>query len=305
VRVIIAGGTGFLGSALSDRLRHAGHEVALLTRRYRTNASDQVQWRPDGTTGPWADALRGAKVVVNLAGEDIAGGRWTAARKSALRQSRLLPTRSLVSAMKQLAEPELTLVNVSGINYYGDRDDEIVTEATPAGSDFLARLCIDWEREAEQAATQARVVILRSAPVLHPSGGALARMLFPFRLGVGGRLGSGKQYFPWIHLDDWVSLVVWAIATPEARGAFNATAPTPATNAEFTQALGRALHRPAVIPVPAFGLRLALGELAEILLTGQRAIPARAQEMGFRFRFTQIDGALEDLVATAKAVAFR
>jgi uncharacterized protein (TIGR01777 family) len=296
VKVIIAGGTGFLGSAVRARLHQAGHEVVLLTRRPRPDARDQVQWQPDGTSGPWAHALQGAHVIVNLAGEDIAGGRWTAARESVLRQSRLLPTRSLVAAMQQLAEPTPALVNVSGINYYGDRGDETVTEATPAGSDFLAQLCIDWEREAEQAAAKARVVILRSAPVLHPSGGALARMLLPFRLGVGGRLGSGKQYFPWIHRDDWVSLVSWTIDTPDARGAFNATAPTPATNAAFTRALGRALHRPAVIPVPAFGLRLVLGELAEILLTGQRAIPARAQEMGFRFRFSDIDEALRDMM---------
>ena len=296
MQVIIAGGSGFLGGALSKRLQAEGHQVAILTRRPRPGAADQIQWQPDGTAGVWADALTGADAIVNLAGEGIADARWTEERKTALRQSRLLSTRSLVTAIQRLAKPPGVLVNASGIGYYGDRGAQTVTETTPAGDDFLARLCVDWEREAEQASTMTRVAILRSAPVLHPSGGALSRMLLPFRLGLGGRLGSGAQYFPWIHRDDWVSFALWMVRTADARGAFNATAPAPVTNAEFTRALGKALRRPALIPVPAFGLRLVLGELGKTLLIGQRAIPARAQEMGFTFRFPQIDVALSNLL---------
>jgi uncharacterized protein len=202
--------------------------------------------------------------------------------------------------MRGLPSPPAVLISASGIDYYGPRRDHIVTETTPAGSVFLSRLCVAWEQEAEQASSIARVGIVRSAPVLHASGGVLARMLLPFRFGVGGKLGTGAQYFPWIHLDDWVSLVLWVASSREARGAFNATAPTPITNAEFTRALGRALHRPTIVPVPAFGLRLAVGELADTLLGGQRAIPARAQEMGFTFRFPEIDAALADLFAPAR-----
>jgi uncharacterized protein len=296
VRIIVAGGSGFLGRALQERLGEAGHTVLTLTRRPTSGDSTQIQWQPDGTAGPWTNALSGADAVVNLGGEGIADARWSAARKKALRESRLFSTKSLVAAMQRVSNPPPVFVSASGIGYYGDRGDEIVTEGTPAGSDFLANLCVEWEREAEQASTLARVAILRSGLVLHPSGGALARMLLPFRLGLGGRLGSGRQYLPWIHLDDWTRLAEWSLTTSAARGAFNVTAPAPATNAQFTRALGQALNRPTVIPVPAFALRLALGELADTLLTGQRAIPARAQQLGFTFRFPEIEAALRDLL---------
>lgn len=296
MRIILAGGSGFLGSALAARCRAEGHDTRILTRSPEGMAPDQIQWQPDGTAGSWAEALNGADVIVNLAGEGIADGRWTAARKNAIRQSRLLSTRSLVTAIRRLTTPPALLVNASGVGYYGDRGAEPVTETTSAGRDFLAELCVEWEREAEQASSIARVAILRNGLVLHPSGGALARMLLPFRVGLGGRLGSGDQYLPWIHLDDWVDLVRWLMVNPDARGAFNVTAPGPVTNAAFTRALGRALHRPTIIPVPVFALRLLFGELADTLLTGQRAIPLRAQEMGFPFRFAHIDDALRDLL---------
>jgi uncharacterized protein len=293
MRILIAGGTGFLGAALQDHLRRLGHTVTVLTRRPR--AAGQQAWTPDGSTGPWIAALDGTDAVVNLAGEGIADARWTATRKGALRSSRLLPTRSLVAAIRGAQHPP-ALLNASGVGYYGDRGGELVTEDTAAGTDFLADLCVEWEREAEQASSAARVVCLRNGLVMHPSGGALQKMRLPFRLGVGGPLGSGTQYLPWIHLSDWLALVTWLMATPEARGAFNVTAPSPATNAEFTRALGRAVRRPAFFPVPAFALRLALGELADTLLTGQRAVPARALAMGFTFRFSDIEPALHDLL---------
>jgi uncharacterized protein (TIGR01777 family) len=293
MRIVIAGGTGFLGQALRDHLQRLGHTTVVLTRKPQT--STQVAWSPDGTSGPWAAALGGANAVVNLSGEGIADARWNAARKAALRASRVLPTRSLVAAIGGLARPP-ALLNASGVGYYGDRGAELVTEDTSAGDDFLAGLCVEWEREAEQAAAHTRVVVLRNGLVMHPSGGALKKMLLPFRLGAGGPLGPGTQYLPWIHLVDWVEMITWLIQQPDARGPFNVTAPSPATNADFTRALGRAVNRPAVIPVPAFALRLALGELADTLLTGQRAIPARATTSGFSFRFSEIGSALNNLL---------
>ena len=295
MRIVLAGGTGFLGRAVRGRLQRDGHDVTVLTRRPDAADPDQRPWSPDGTVGPWAAEVQGADAIVNLAGEGIGDRRWNAARKKALVDSRVLATRSLVAALRQVASPPPVLINASGVGYYGDRGDEVVTEATRHGDDFLAHLCLDWEREAEQASATSRVVIVRSALVLHPDGGALAQMLTPFRFGVGGPVGSGRQYMPWIHLDDWVSLVVWLLTTREARGAFNAVAPTPVTNRAFSHALGRALHRPSFMPVPAFALRVLFGELADSLLTGQRAIPARALELGFTFRFEQLDAALRDL----------
>ena len=296
MQVILAGGSGFLGRALHQRLRRDRHAVAVLTRRPRTGVPEDLAWIPDGSAGSWAHALNGADAVVNLAGEGIADRRWTAERKRALRDSRLLATRSLVAAMRQVERPPRVLINASGIGYYGARGDEVVTEATPPGVDFLAQLCVDWESEAHAAAELARVVVIRNGLVLHTSGGALAKMLLPFRLGLGGPLGSGTQYFPWIHLDDWLDLVMWLMADQRASGPFNGTAPNPVTNADFTRALGHALSRPAVIPVPGFGLRIALGELASSLLSGQRAVPGRALEMGFEFRYPEIESALANLL---------
>ena len=293
MRIVIAGGSGFLGRALQVHLLTLGHTSTVLTRRSRT--PEQVTWTPDGTAGPWAAALDGADAVVNLSGEGIADARWTSARKAALRSSRLLSTRSLVTAIRGLSTPP-ALLNASGVGYYGDRGAELVTEEAPAGHDFLAELCVEWEAEAECAAAHTRVAVLRNGVVLHPADGALKKMLLPFRLGAGGPLGSGAQYLPWIHLADWVELITWLLQQPGARGAFNVTAPSPATNADFTRALGRAVNRPAFIPVPAFALRLALGELADTLLTGQKAVPARAIAMGFSFRFAEIEPALRDLL---------
>jgi uncharacterized protein (TIGR01777 family) len=296
MKILIAGGTGFLGSALRRELRRAGHDLRVLTRRARPDALDAVEWLPDGTVGAWARAIDDADVVVNLAGVSLADARWTEARKKTLRDSRILSTRSLVLAVQQARRPPAVFVSVSGTGYYGDRGSQLVTEDTPAGDDFLARLCVDWEREAEYASDVTRVVILRNGAVLDPSGGALKKMLLPFRLGLGGPLGSGTQYFPWIHLEDWTALAMALITNNNTRGVFNATAPTPTTNGAFTRAFGHALGRPTILPVPAFGLRTVFGELAEMLLTGQRAIPQRAERLGFTFRFREIEPALRDLL---------
>ena len=293
--IVIAGGTGFLGRALQSHLRAAGHEVRVLTREPPSN-QNEVQWRPDGNSGPWASTLENADAVVNLSGAGIADARWSKARKELLHSSRILPTRSLVAAITRASRPPRALVNASGVGYYGDRGSELVTEETPAGHDFLANLCIEWEREAQHAAATTRVILTRNGVVLDASGGALGKMLLPFRLGLGGPLGSGTQYFPWIHIEDWLALVTALITRADVAGPLNATAPTPATNAVFTRALGRALGRPTVIPVPGFALRAALGELADTLLTGQRAIPKRAQEMGLTFRYPEIEPALRSLL---------
>jgi uncharacterized protein (TIGR01777 family) len=295
VRVLVAGGSGFLGRALQLALRAHGHSVAWLTRTPRPGATDQIPWTPDGTAGAWTHGLDGVDALVNLAGEGIADRRWTAARKQILRNSRILSTRSLVAALRRLSRPPAVFVSGSAVGYYGARGDEPITEASPPGTDFLANLCAEWEREAEQAATVTRVATIRTGLVLHPEGGALRSMLPPFRLGIGGRLSLGTQFMPWIHRTDWAALVEWIINTETAHGAFNGTAPAPVTNAEFTRALGRVLQRPTIFPVPAVALRVMFGELADSLLTGQFAIPARAESMGFRFTFRRLEEALADL----------
>jgi uncharacterized protein (TIGR01777 family) len=233
---------------------------------------------------------------VNLAGEGIADKRWTAKRKVALRESRLRATGSLVAALGELAAPPLAFLSASGVGYYGPTGDEPITEAAPPGDDFLARLSADWEAAAAQAAARSRLVLLRTGLVLGREG-ALARMLLPFKLGLGGRLGHGRQWMPWIAVDDWVGLVMALIGDARAAGPFNLSAPHPVTNAEFTRALARALHRPTLFAVPGVALRLALGELSAALLTGQRAVPAKAEALGFAFTHPRIETALAAAVS--------
>jgi uncharacterized protein (TIGR01777 family) len=312
--VVLAGGSGFLGRALARRLQRLGHDILTLTRHPHPDRPRELVWHPDGTAGPWAIALDKADFVVNLAGEGIGRRRWTATRKAALRDSRLLATRSLVQALAHAPIRPRLLVSISAIGYYGPHDDEAVTEDTPVGADFLARLAGDWEAEAARAGTTSTsVALVRTGLVLDTGGGALAEMLLPFRLGVGGPMGSGKQFMSWIHLHDWVELVIFVMnewqaeqraATARPPGelpasgrvtAWNATAPNPVTNREFARALGRALRRPAVLPAPAFALRILLGELADALLTGARVLPARAERGGFQFAFPTLDEALRQL----------
>jgi uncharacterized protein (TIGR01777 family) len=296
MRIVIAGGTGFLGARLADSLAGAAADVVVLTRRSaaRQGKHRQVRWDPDGTAGPWAAEVNGAAAVINLAGESIAGERWSADHKDRILQSRVRATRSLAAAIRQAATPPDVFLSGSAVGYYGMLDDHPVTETSPPGSDFLARVCVEWEKEAGAAADLTRVVLLRTGLVLAKDGGALPEMLLPFKLGAGGPVGSGRQYWPWIHRDDWIGLVSFAIATGSIVGPLNMTAPEPVTNREFASALGRAMHRPAFMPAPAFALRLMLGEMADaLLLSGQRAIPAKAQKEHYAFRYSRVDDALQ------------
>jgi hypothetical protein len=305
MRIVIAGGSGFLGRSLTDALMAAGHRVQVLTRRPGHNAAlrqdrtfERITWIPDGTAGPWSAACSGADVVVNLAGESIGTGRWTRARKAQLRGSRLLATRSLARFVAESEQPPATFISASAIGFYGDRGDDALAEDAGPGEDFLAKLAVAWEHDAMAAQSdRTRVVLLRSGIVLDPREGALARMLTPFQLFAGGPFGSGRQYMSWIHRDDWVSLVRWAMETTDLRGPLNLTAPNPVTNRDFAEALGRALHRPAVVPVPGIALKLLLGEMAgPLLLFSQRVVPAKALERGFRFAYLTLDQALADLL---------
>ncbi len=303
MKIVIAGGTGFLGRPLTDALAHDGHDVVILSRGQNGNRAGvrAVMWNPNGETGPWATEIDGAGAVVNLAGESIAAKRWTPAQKAVIVDSRLQATRSLVAAIRGAAAPPAVFVSGSAVGFYGPLGSAITTESGPAGSDFLANVATQWEHEAMRAASdRTRIVCIRTGIVLERDGGALPQMLPPFWFGAGGPVGSGRQYWPWIHRDDWVALVQWAIATPSVSGAVNATAPHPVTNTEFARALGRAMHRPAFMPAPAFALKLLLGEMAEgLLLSGQNAVPAKAERAGFSFRYPDVNDALRAIFARA------
>ncbi len=303
MRVAVTGGTGLIGSALVRALRARGDEVVALTRdagRARTVLGDQVElrlWPAPEQAPPPAEALEGAGAVVHLLGEPVAQ-RWSEAAKREIRDSRVLATRSLVAGLMALGgerRPKL-LVSQSATGYYGARGEEPLDESARPGGDFLAGVTVAWEREALAAEPAMRVAVTRTGVVLSPSGGALAKMLPPFRLGVGGPVARGRQYVSWIHLDDVVGGLVQCLDQPSASGPINLTSPNPVTNAELSRTLGRVLHRPAVVPVPGAALRLMYGEMASIILTGQRVIPKRLRELGYRFRFTELEPALRDIL---------
>jgi uncharacterized protein (TIGR01777 family) len=301
MKIVVAGGTGFLGRPLVRSLAASGDEVVVLTRTApATPLSDArfVSWTPDGGTGDWASELEAAAAVVNLAGASIAARRWTRAQKDRILQSRLLATRSLVAALRGVPHAPGVFISGSAVGYYGPLGDELVTEEHAAGTDFLAGVCRQWEAEAMRAADVTRVVCVRTGLALERDGGALPRLLPLFWIGAGGPLGSGRQYWPWIHRQDWVALIRWTITNAAARGPINATAPSPVTNREFASTLGRVMRRPALLPAPAFAMRLVLGEMADaLLLSGQRAIPAGAERLGFSFQFTRLEDALGVMLA--------
>lgn len=297
MKVLVTGSTGLVGTAVGNELAREGHTVCRLIRPVSTVAGGakegfDVAWNP--ATGQLGGAGVGADAVVNLAGASIAGGRWTKARKQLLRTSRIDTTRALVGALAKMNARPRVLVSASAIGIYGDRGDERLTEESEPGTDFLAGLAQDWEAEALKAeALGIRVVLTRFGIVLARHGGALAKMLLPFKLGVGGSLGSGKQWMSWITLEDVVGAVRFAIENGSVRGAVNVVAPQPVQNAEFTQALAKALRRPGLFPAPTFVLRLALGEMADaLLLSSQRVSTQKLQGLGYQFRFPELPSAL-------------
>jgi uncharacterized protein (TIGR01777 family) len=288
VKIVVAGGTGFIGEPLVRRLMARGHEVAVLTRSPAKVRS--------GRAAPWsgvASEIAGAEVVINLAGENVGAGRWTAERKRRIVDSRVGSTRELVESMRSDPHQRRTFISASAVGYYGPRGDELLDESAPAGEGFLADVVRQWEEATRGAENIARVVILRFGVVLAGEGGALQKMMLPFRLGVGGPIGSGRQWMSWVDREDVLRAMEWAMDRPAVRGVYNITAPNPVINRDFARALGRALRRPALLPTPAFALRLIFGQMAdEVLLSGQRVAPARATIEGFAFEYPTIDAAL-------------
>lgn len=297
MRVTLTGATGLIGSRIVAALKARGDEVTVLSRdpdRARDRLGvEAARWDPESEGAPPA-ALAGRDGVVHLAGENV-GQRWTTAAKERILASRERGTRNLVQGILDAEPPPAVLVCASGANFYGPRGDEPVDETHPPGSDWLAGVCVRWESQADAAKKPGtRVVKVRTGVVLDAEGGALARMLPPFKAGIAGPIGGGRQYMPWIHLDDLVGLYLAALDTPSFAGPINASAPTPVTNKEFSRALGQALHRPAVAPIPAFTIKLMYGEMAQIVLDGVRMVPARAAELGYEFAYTDLDEALRD-----------
>jgi uncharacterized protein (TIGR01777 family) len=297
MKALVTGATGFVGQALVRRLERP----VVLTRdppraRVVLGAEAEVRsWDPERPLGQ--ELFDGVEAVFHLAGEPVAEGRWDQKKKERIRSSRVVGTRRIVEAMRRSVRPPRVFVCASAIGYYGDRADEPLDEAATTGKGFLAEVCRSWEEEAMRAASfGTRVVALRIGLVLGPGGGALKRMLFPFKLGLGGRLGSGRQWMSWIHLDDLVELSLYAASCDRWSGRVNAVAPEPVTNRLFTRTLASVLGRPAFFPVPSFALRLALGEFATALLSSQRVLPRSAEQGGYRFRYPSLEGALRNLL---------
>jgi len=303
MRVAVSGSTGLVGSEVVSVLSAAGHEVVRLVRRAPAPGEKAVlRWDP-GRREVDAAGLEGLDAVIHLAGENVGSGRWTAARKTAIRDSRVNGTRLLCEALSGLARPPKTLVCASAIGIYGDRGEELLTEESSPGTGFLAGVAREWEAASEPAARKGiRVATLRIGMVLSPKGGALSRMLPLFRAGLGGVIGGGSQYVSWVALDDLPFIILHSLQRADLSGPVNAVAPRPVTNREFTEALGKALSRPTPIPVPAFALRLAVGrEMADaLLLASARVVPRRLEETGYRFRFPDLGEALRHLLGKGR-----
>lgn len=301
-RVIITGGTGMIGQPLAKQLAKAGYEVIVLSRNPARVAGlasisgiQVIRWDAKTPQG-WGPLADGAFAIINLAGENLAGGRWTGERKRAIIDSRVDAAKAVVAAIEQASVKPEVVVQASAVGYYGPRGNDPVTEDGPPGTTFDAQVCVTWEQASDPVvALGVRRVIIRTGIVLDKNAGALSQMAIPFKLFAGGPIASGQQVISWIHLADEVNAIQWLMENPAAEGAFNVSAPNPVTNKELAQALGKTLGRPSYLPVPAFALKAMFGEMANVLLTGQRAVPARLQEMGYPFKFSAIQAALDDI----------
>jgi uncharacterized protein (TIGR01777 family) len=302
MNVLVTGSTGLVGSAVVAFLTAGGHQVTRLVRTTPAPGAAEVYWDPAAKTIA-TPALEGLDAVVHLAGENIATGRWTPAKKRRIRDSRVQGTRLLCYALAQLVEPPTVLVSASAIGYYGDRGDRIMTEENRPGTDFLAEVCREWEAATAPAEERGlRVVRLRTGMVLTPAGGALHKMLTPFKLGVGGIMGNGQQYMSWIARDDVVGIIQHALTADALRGPVNAVSPHPVTNQEFTKTLGQILQRPTVLPMPSFAARALFGEMADaLMLSSTRVEPERLINSGYEFQFPELDGALRHMLGKAAA----
>ncbi|NBM55925.1 TIGR01777 family oxidoreductase [Proteus vulgaris] len=301
MKILITGGTGLIGKALVCELALSNNDITVLSRSpqkvYSHFCNEITCW----TQLSDKQNLNGFDAVINLAGEPIADNRWTPAQKHKLINSRCDLTQKLVELIKASDSPPSVFISGSAVGFYGDQGDLQVTEQTPANPEFTHELCAEWERIALEAQTPlTRVCLLRTGIVLSTLGGALPKMSKPFKLGLGGKLGSGKQYMPWIHIDDMVSAIIFLLKTQDAKGAFNLTAPNPVQNKEFTRLLGKAFNRPALMTVPESVLRLVMGESATLVLGGQQAIPEKLLSAGFEFRYPHLEEALKDIITTGK-----
>jgi uncharacterized protein (TIGR01777 family) len=299
MRILISGSHGLVGTALIKALEPEGHEIFRLVR-HAPNSRSEIEWSPDRYSIALA-RIEGFDAVVHLAGESIAEGRWTEEKKKRIRESRVKGTRLLGDALANLTDRPKTFICASAIGYYGNRGDELLTEASAPGNDFLSEVCVEWENAAALAVEKGiRVVNTRFGIILDQKGGALAKMLPPFRMGIGGRIGSGKQWMSWIALDDVVGGIKFALANDSLRGPVNFVAPNPVTNAEFTKTLGKTLSRPTIFPIPAFGVRLAFGEMADaLLLSSQRVEPQTLKASGYQFSYSQLGPGLHHVLQVA------
>lgn len=303
MRVFITGATGFIGSHhLVPALLGAGHEVSIVSRAVEKAGNVfgrdvEVHEGDPGVAGPWQEAAGKAEAIINLCGEPILTKKWTPERKKAILDSRVLPTRRLLEAIEAAPAKPKTLLSGSAIGYYSDCGDEIVTEERGRGADWGAELCATWEREANKAtALGVRVVNLRTGIVLGADGGALPTMVKPMKMFAGGPIASGRQYMSWVHIDDWVGIALRALSDEKISGPVNLTAPNPVRNREFAKTLGKVVHRPSWLPTPAFVFRLMFGEGAALVVGGQRVIPRRALDAGYKFKFENLEAALEDVL---------
>jgi len=296
MRVFLTGATGLIGKALTASLLHAGHQVFALSRGTELGlpaGAERLQGDP-AQPGPWQEQLAGCDACVNLAGEPVAGGRWSAERKARIRKSRVEAARNVAAVIAERGPT--VLLQGSAVGFYGSRGDEELSEESAAGTGFLAEVCQAWEAAAQPAGRRARLVLLRTGIVLAREGGALPRMALPFRLFAGGQIGDGAFWQPWIHLDDQVALIRWALEEPRLKGPLNAAAPAPVRNRDLARAIGAALARPSFLPTPVLALRLALGEMAEVVTSSQRVLPRKAEALGFRFQHADVREALRDLL---------